>query len=137
MGTSDRRTDKAGRLGFSGKLFFGLAAICAVTIGSVVAATAASANRNRETIFGESAGAESIYSQPASRLAADLFQQAISESEAYALPDVVDASVPLSQAELAGTVRVASLGSCSNQTSQCGRTLMFLLLLRNSGSRAR
>jgi para-nitrobenzyl esterase len=43
MDISDRRTDKRGRLGFAGKLFFGLAAICAATVGSVVIATAAPA----------------------------------------------------------------------------------------------
>src|SRR5260370_16856741 len=63
---------------------------------------------NRVTIFGESAGGESVYSQLASPLAAGLFQRAISESGAYALPDIAQTIVPLSQAELAFTALVAS-----------------------------
>jgi para-nitrobenzyl esterase len=80
-------------------------------------------DRNRVTIFGESAGGESVYSQLASPLAAGLFQRAIAESGAYAFPDFVQTIVPLSQAELAGTALVTSLGSCPIQTSQCLRTL--------------
>jgi Carboxylesterase family len=137
MGASDRRTDKRNRLGFAVKFVFTPGAICAVTVGLVLAATAAGANRNRDTLFGESAVGESVYSQVASRLAADLFQPAISDSGAYVFPDLVDASVRLSQAELAGMARVPTLDPCFNQTSQCGRGLIFLLLLGNSGSRTR
>jgi para-nitrobenzyl esterase len=80
-------------------------------------------NRNRVTIFGESAGGESVYSQLASPLAAGLFQRAISESGAYAFPDFVQSIVSLSQSEQAGKALVASLGSCPNQTSLCLRSL--------------
>jgi len=80
-------------------------------------------DRNRVTIFGESAGGESVYSQLASPLAAGLFQRAIAESGAYAFPDFVQTIVPLLQAESAGTALVASFGSCPNQTAQCLRTL--------------
>ena len=88
MDVSDRRTHKRNRSGFAVKFVFGLGAICAVTVGWVLAATAASANRNRDALFGESGVEESVYAQVAARLAADLFLPAISESGACAFPDL-------------------------------------------------
>jgi hypothetical protein len=107
MDTSDRRTAKEVHIGLAAKLFFVAVAICALTEGPVAAANAASANLNRETTFVESARVEGAYARLASRLAADLFQQAFLETGPYAFPDLVEVSVRLSQAELAATARVA------------------------------
>jgi hypothetical protein len=123
--------------GLAAKLFFVTVAICALNAGPVAAANAASANRNREATFVESAKVEGAYDRLASRFAADLFRQALLETEACSFPDLVEASVRLSQTELAATARVASLDTCSNQSSGCGRALIFFLLLGNSGSRTR
>ena len=93
----------------------------------------------RVTIFGESAGGLSIYSQLASPLAADLYQRAIAQSGAYAgfAPDYRVNILPIATAEttgggpevvpgntLAGTV------GCSDETAACLRaadatTLIF------------
>jgi len=123
--------------GLAAKLFFVMVAIRVLNEGPVAAANAASANRNRETTFVESAKVEGAYDRLASRLAADLFGQALLETEPSAFPDLVEVSVRMSQAELAATVRVANLDTCSNQSSRCGRALIFFLLLGNSDSRTR
>src|SRR6202171_4867142 len=66
---------------------------------------------NRVTIFGESAGGQSIYANLASPTAAGLFQRAIAESGAYTeFQDYWDFIVPLATAETAGTSIAASLG---------------------------
>ena len=123
--------------GLAAKLFFVTVAICVLNEGSVAAANAASANRNRERTLVESAKVEGAYDRLASRLAADLFGQALLETEPCAFPDLVEVSVRLSQAELAAAARVANLDTCSNQSSRCGRALIFFLLLGNSDSRTR
>lgn len=123
--------------GWAARLFFLTVAICLFNESPVAAANAASANRDREKPFVESAKIEGAYDRLASRLAADLFRQALLETEPCAFPDLVEVSVRLSQAELAATARAASLDTCSNQSSRCGRALIFFLLLRNSNSRTR
>lgn len=78
-------------------------------------------NPKRVTIFGESAGGRSVYSNLASPTAAGLFQGAIAESGAYdAFQDYYSSNLPLPAAEAEGTAFAASIG-CSNQTAQCLR----------------
>jgi para-nitrobenzyl esterase len=85
---------------------------------------------NQVTIFGESAGGQSVYSNLASPSAAGLFQRAISESGAYGeFQDYYDFIVPLAQGETSGTTLVPSGSSiaasagCTSQTVQCLRGL--------------
>jgi len=85
---------------------------------------------NQVTIFGESAGGQSVYSNLASPSAAGLFQRAISESGAYGeFQDYYDFIVPLAQGETTGTTLVGSGSSiaasagCTSQTVQCLRGL--------------
>jgi para-nitrobenzyl esterase len=84
----------------------------------------------RVTIFGESAGGLSVYSQLASPLAAGLFSGAIAQSGAYAgfakyRPNIL----PLAVAETTGNPFVeagthfASRVGCSSQTADCLRGL--------------
>jgi para-nitrobenzyl esterase len=76
---------------------------------------------NRVTIFGQSAGGYSVYSNLASPTAAGLFQGAISESGAVQLfQDYFHSILPLATAEAAGTAFATSVG-CGNQTAQCLR----------------
>lgn len=87
-------------------------------------------DHKRVTIFGESAGGFSVFSNLASPTAAGLFQGGISESGAYAhFQNYLDAIsvVPLATAETVGTPFVpaatalaASVG-CGSQTAQCLR----------------
>ncbi len=78
---------------------------------------------NRVTIFGESAGGQSIYANLASPTAAGLFQGAIAQSGAYTeFQDYWDFIVPLATAETIGTSVATSLG-CSSQTAACLRAL--------------
>lgn len=75
----------------------------------------------RVTIFGESAGGLSVYSNLASPTAAGLFRRAIAESGAYtSFQDYQQLIVPLLAAEVAGNVFATSVG-CGNQTAQCLR----------------
>jgi para-nitrobenzyl esterase len=75
----------------------------------------------RVTIFGESAGGRSVYSNLASPSAAGLFQGAIAESGAYdAFQEYFSSNLPLATAEAQGTAFAASVG-CGNQTAQCLR----------------
>jgi para-nitrobenzyl esterase len=82
----------------------------------------------RVTIFGESAGGLSVYSQLASPLAAGLFQGAIAQSGAYAgFSDYRATIVPLSTAETVGDAAVlsgfaiANAVGCPGQTAHCLR----------------
>jgi para-nitrobenzyl esterase len=77
------------------------------------------------TIFGESAGGLSVFSQLASPSAANLFQKAIIESGAYALN-----TQTLATAESAGTAFAAAAG-CSSQTAACLRALPVVTILLN------
>jgi para-nitrobenzyl esterase len=85
---------------------------------------------NRVTIFGESAGGQSVYSHLASPTAAGLFQRAISESGAYfAFQDYFDNIVPLAQGETSGTgavpsgTAIAASAGCADQAAKCLRAL--------------
>ena len=86
----------------------------------------------RLTIFGESAGGLSIYSQLASPLAAGLFQRAIAQSGAYAgfAPDYRANILPLATGEtmgggpnvISGTALAIDVG-CASQTAACLRAV--------------
>jgi para-nitrobenzyl esterase len=83
---------------------------------------------NRVTIFGQSAGGQSVYSNLASPTAAGLFQKAISQSGAYVeFQDYWDFIVPLAQGETSGTsivpsgTSIASSVGCGSQTASCLR----------------
>ena len=77
----------------------------------------------RVTIFGESGGGISVYSNLASPTAAGLFQRAISESGAGGqFQDYFHFIIPLATAEAAGTALATSLG-CGDQTTKCLRAL--------------
>jgi len=87
-------------------------------------------NSKRVTIFGESAGGQSVYSNLASPTAAGLFQRAISESGSYIQFQDYWAPisiVPLAQAETIGTslvpsgTELANSVGCTSQTAQCLR----------------
>lgn len=87
-------------------------------------------NPGKVTIFGESAGGQSVYAQLASPLAAGLFRRAIAESGSYAeFQDYFDFIVPLAQAETTGTAKVPSGAAiadsvgCSNQEASCLRAV--------------
>lgn len=82
------------------------------------------------TIFGESAGGQSVHSDLASPTAAGLFQRAISESGSYIQFQDYWAPisiVPLAQAETIGTslvpsgTELANSVGCTSQTAQCLR----------------
>ena len=83
---------------------------------------------NQVTIFGESAGGQSVIAHLASPTAAYLFRGAISESGAYLeFQDYLNFIVPLASGETVGTALVpggsavaASVG-CTSQTSACLR----------------
>lgn len=83
---------------------------------------------DRVTIFGESAGGLSVYSQLASPTAAGLFHGAIAQSGAYtSFQPYLQRIVPLAQAEVQGSDLVpggttfASLVGCNDGTAQCLR----------------
>jgi para-nitrobenzyl esterase len=85
---------------------------------------------DRVTIFGQSAGGQSIYANMASPTAAGLFQQAISESGSYLeFQNYFNFIVPLATGETAGTPLVPSGTSvaagvgCTSQTAQCLRAV--------------
>jgi para-nitrobenzyl esterase len=77
------------------------------------------------TIFGESAGGLSVFSQLASPSAANLFQKAIIESGAYN-----QTTQTLATAEAAGTAFATAAG-CSSQTGACLRALPVSTILAN------
>jgi para-nitrobenzyl esterase len=84
----------------------------------------------RITIFGESAGGQSVYAQLASPLAAGMFRGAISESGSYVdFQDYFADIVPLVVGETQGTIDVPSGAAvadsvgCTNQTASCLRAV--------------
>jgi para-nitrobenzyl esterase len=77
------------------------------------------------TIFGESAGGLSVFSQLASPSSEGLFHKAIIESGAYALN-----TQSLAAAEAAGTAFATAAG-CSAQTTACLRALPVTTILAN------
>ena len=87
-------------------------------------------NPDRITIFGQSAGGQSVYSQLASPLAASLFRRAIAESGSYvSFQDYFNFIVPLATAETTGTMGVPSgtvisdSVGCTSQTASCLRAV--------------
>jgi para-nitrobenzyl esterase len=80
------------------------------------------------TIFGESAGGLSVFSQLQSPPAAKLFHKAIIESGAYNLN-----TQTLATAEAAGTAFATAAG-CSSQTAACLRALPVATLLADENS---
>jgi para-nitrobenzyl esterase len=85
---------------------------------------------SRVTIFGESAGGQSVYSQLASPTAAHLFRGAIAESGSYVeFQDYFDDIVTLPIGETTGTSLVPSGSSiatsvgCASQTAACLRAV--------------
>jgi para-nitrobenzyl esterase len=82
------------------------------------------------TIFGESAGGQSVYAQLASPVAAGMFRGAISESGSYAeFQDYFSDIVTLAVGETTGTTAVPSGAAiadsvgCSSQTASCLRAV--------------
>jgi para-nitrobenzyl esterase len=82
---------------------------------------------HRVTIFGESAGGLSVFSQLASPLATGLFSGALIESGAYQL-----ALPTLAQSEAAGTQTAAALG-CTSQSAACLRAVPVAQILATEG----
>jgi para-nitrobenzyl esterase len=93
-------------------------------------------DRGRVTIFGESAGGQSVYANLASPTAAGLFSRAIAESGAYGeFQNYFDYIIPLEQGESAGTTLVppgttiaANVG-CADQTASCLRGVSAATLI--------
>jgi para-nitrobenzyl esterase len=85
-------------------------------------------NPGNVTIFGESAGGQSVTSHLVSPDSKDLFDRAIIESGAYAL------TLPaLSAAESQGSAFAASVG-CTDQTAECLRSASVPTLIGNEAS---
>ena len=90
----------------------------------------------RVTIIGESAGAQSVYSQLASLRGAGLFSRAIAESGSYAsFTDYTPWIIPIVAAETTGSLEVpagtafASAVGCTSQTAACLRSTSPAVLL--------
>ena len=87
-------------------------------------------DRDRVTIFGQSAGGQSVYAQLASPLASGMFRGAIAESGSYAeFQDYFFNVVTLAQAETTGTrsvpsgAAIADSVGCTSQTASCLRAV--------------
>jgi para-nitrobenzyl esterase len=85
---------------------------------------------NRVTIFGESAGGQSVYAHLASPTASGLFRGAIAESGSYAeFQDYFSNVITLAQGETTGSTSVPSGAAiadsvgCTNQTASCLRAV--------------
>lgn len=97
----------------------------------------------RVTIFGESAGGQSVYAQLASPLAAGLFGGAIAESGSYVeFQDYFSYIVTLAQAETTGTAAVPSGAAiadsvgCTNQKASCLRAVPAATMIAHQPSPA-
>ena len=93
---------------------------------------------DRVTIFGESAGGQSVYAQLASPVASGLFRGAISESGSYAeFQDYFFNVVTLAAAETTGTKSVPSGAAiadsvgCTSQTASCLRAVPASTMVAN------
>src|SRR5580698_2434334 len=98
-------------------------------------------DKNRVTIFGESAGGQSVYSQLASPLAAGLFSGAISESGSYLeFQDYFDYIVTVATAETTGSAGVPSGATiadsvgCASQTASCLRAVPAATMVAGEAS---
>ncbi len=80
-------------------------------------------NPRNVTVFGESAGGQSVLLQLTSPGSRGLFAKAIAESGGYALPPV-----PLATAEATGRAFAAKAG-CASQTAKCLRSLPVSTIL--------
>ncbi len=87
-------------------------------------------NPNLVTIFGESAGGQSVYANLASPLAKRLFQHAIAESGSYGdYADYQEAIIPLALAETTGSpfeqsgAAFATALGCPDQSAKCLRAI--------------
>lgn len=96
---------------------------------------------SRVTIFGESAGGQSVYANLASPTAAGLFSRAIAESGAYTeFQDSYDFIVPLAQGETVGTplvpagTTIAANVGCASQTAKCLRGVLASALIKQEPS---
>jgi len=85
---------------------------------------------NRVTIFGESAGGQSVYAHLASPAVSGLFRGAIAESGSYAeFQDYFSNVITLAQGETTGSTSVPSGAAiadsvgCTNQTASCLRAV--------------
>jgi para-nitrobenzyl esterase len=87
-------------------------------------------NPHNVTIFGESAGALSVYAQLISPLATNMFERAIAESGSFA-----GLFKPRNEAtaEIVGEA-FADQAGCSNQSAACLRALPVATLLANQGT---
>jgi para-nitrobenzyl esterase len=84
----------------------------------------------RVTIFGESAGGQSVYANLASPLAAGLFSGAIAESGSYAgFAPYLQQIVPIAAGETTGTSIGTSVGCNSLTNAQCLRATPALTLV--------
>ena len=93
---------------------------------------------DRVTIFGQSAGGQSVYAQIASPLATGLFHRGIAQSGAYAeFQDYYLNIVPLTTAETIGTTSVPSGAAiadsvgCADQTASCLRAVPAATMVAN------
>jgi para-nitrobenzyl esterase len=85
---------------------------------------------HRVTIFGESAGGLSVYSNLASPTASGLFQRAIAQSGAYAsFADYEQLILDMPTAEALGAGFAAGIG-CGSQTADCLRATSDAVLVR-------
>src|SRR5262249_21376337 len=79
-------------------------------------------DRDRVTIFGQSAGALSVYSNLASPTAAGLFHRAIAENGAYtSFQDYLQTILSLTDAEQHIGIPFAAAVGCGSQTAECLR----------------
>jgi len=96
---------------------------------------------DRVTIFGVSAGGQSVYSHLASPLAAGLFRGAISESGAYSeFQDYFPYIITLAEGETTGSAGVPSGAAiadsvgCTSQTASCLRAVPALTMVAEEPS---
>jgi para-nitrobenzyl esterase len=86
-------------------------------------------DKNRITLFGQSAGAICVLSQLISPLVAGTFQRAIVQSEVFVgFQDYLEAILSLPDAEVAGTGFATTVG-CSDQTAKCLRAVPLSTLI--------
>jgi len=86
-------------------------------------------DKNRITLFGQSAGAICVLSQLISPLVAGMFQRAIVQSEVFVgFQDYLSAILSLADAEAFGTGFATTVG-CTDQTAKCLRAVPVSVLV--------